>query len=91
MAITPPETVVILGAFYGGSPLFLAAIHPILNFFVCGTCAAQVIAAGLPEGRRLILRDRSSYFSLSSLVVPAQKEPTGPGFEPENALITPRV
>jgi hypothetical protein len=91
MASKPPKTVVILGASYSGSPLFLATIHPILNFSYAGACAAQVIAAGLSEGRRLVLRDRSSYVSLCSLTVPAQKVATGPGFEPENALITPRV
>ncbi|KAJ7843960.1 hypothetical protein B0H13DRAFT_2286496 [Mycena leptocephala] len=52
--------------------------------------STRVIAAELPEGRRLV-GDRSSYVSLSSLTVPAQKAPTGPGFEPENALITPHV
>jgi hypothetical protein len=91
MASTPPKTAVVLGASYGGSPSFLAAIHPILNFSYAGARAAQVITAGLPEGRRLVLRYRSSYGSLSSLTVPTQKAPTGPGFEPENALITPRV
>jgi hypothetical protein len=70
MAYPPPKTVVVLGASYGGPYLlvFKSSDTSNLEFLVyIGARAAQIIAAGLPEGWRLVLIDRNSYVSVSSL------------------------